>query len=127
MRSRAALGVKLAAPERDVVVMLGDGSYLMANSEIATAVAMESISPSCCWTIAFWLHQQAAATCGGARSITCGRLPGLHTPSWILPAHAASLGATACKVSAIPELEVALARRGPGVTLFVIELIRLSH
>jgi 3D-(3,5/4)-trihydroxycyclohexane-1,2-dione acylhydrolase (decyclizing) len=32
------LGVKLAEPERDVVVMVGDGSYLMMNSEIVTAV-----------------------------------------------------------------------------------------
>jgi len=32
------LGVKLAAPERDVYVMVGDGSYLMMSSEIVTAV-----------------------------------------------------------------------------------------
>lgn len=32
------LGVKLADPEREVVVMVGDGSYLMMNSEIVTAV-----------------------------------------------------------------------------------------
>jgi 3D-(3,5/4)-trihydroxycyclohexane-1,2-dione acylhydrolase (decyclizing) len=35
----AGLGVKLAEPERDVVVMVGDGSYLMLNAEIVTAVA----------------------------------------------------------------------------------------
>jgi 3D-(3,5/4)-trihydroxycyclohexane-1,2-dione acylhydrolase (decyclizing) len=32
------LGVKLADPSRDVYVMVGDGSYLMMNSEIATMV-----------------------------------------------------------------------------------------
>ena len=32
------LGVKLAAPERAVYVMVGDGSYLMLSSEIVTAV-----------------------------------------------------------------------------------------
>src|SRR5258708_37641497 len=32
------IGVKLAEPERDVVVMIGDGTYLMLNSEIVTAV-----------------------------------------------------------------------------------------
>lgn len=32
------LGAKLAAPEREVYVMVGDGSFLMMNSEIATAV-----------------------------------------------------------------------------------------
>ncbi|MBV8141318.1 MAG: 3D-(3,5/4)-trihydroxycyclohexane-1,2-dione acylhydrolase (decyclizing), partial [Verrucomicrobia bacterium] len=32
------VGVKLAEPDREVVVMVGDGSYLMMNSEIVTAV-----------------------------------------------------------------------------------------
>lgn len=32
------LGVKLAAPEREVYVMVGDGSFLMMNSEIVTMV-----------------------------------------------------------------------------------------
>ena len=32
------LGVKLAAPDRDVFVMVGDGSYLMMPGEIVTAV-----------------------------------------------------------------------------------------
>ena len=35
------IGVKMAQPQRDVVVMVGDGSYLMMNSEIATAVALD--------------------------------------------------------------------------------------
>src|SRR5438477_120734 len=33
------LGVKMAAPEREVYVMVGDGSYLMLSSELVTAVA----------------------------------------------------------------------------------------
>jgi 3D-(3,5/4)-trihydroxycyclohexane-1,2-dione acylhydrolase (decyclizing) len=32
------LGVKLAAPDREVFVMVGDGSYLMMSSELVTAV-----------------------------------------------------------------------------------------
>ncbi|MFF0344362.1 3D-(3,5/4)-trihydroxycyclohexane-1,2-dione acylhydrolase (decyclizing) [Kribbella sp. NPDC004875] len=32
------LGVRLAAPDRDVFVLVGDGSYLMMSSELATAV-----------------------------------------------------------------------------------------
>jgi 3D-(3,5/4)-trihydroxycyclohexane-1,2-dione acylhydrolase (decyclizing) len=35
----AGMGVKLAEPEREVVVAIGDGTYLMLNSEIVTAVA----------------------------------------------------------------------------------------
>jgi 3D-(3,5/4)-trihydroxycyclohexane-1,2-dione acylhydrolase (decyclizing) len=33
------LGIKLAAPEREVYVLVGDGSYLMLSSELVTAVA----------------------------------------------------------------------------------------
>ena len=33
-----ALGVKLARPEREVYAVLGDGSYLMLNSEIMTSI-----------------------------------------------------------------------------------------
>ena len=33
------LGVRRAAPERDVIVMVGDGSYLMLHTELVTAVA----------------------------------------------------------------------------------------
>ncbi len=32
------LGVKMAAPERDVYVIVGDGSYLMLSSELVTSV-----------------------------------------------------------------------------------------
>jgi 3D-(3,5/4)-trihydroxycyclohexane-1,2-dione acylhydrolase (decyclizing) len=32
------LGVKMAAPEREVYVMVGDGSYLMLSSEIVTSI-----------------------------------------------------------------------------------------
>jgi 3D-(3,5/4)-trihydroxycyclohexane-1,2-dione acylhydrolase (decyclizing) len=34
------LGVKLAQPDREVFVMVGDGSYLMMNSEIATSIQL---------------------------------------------------------------------------------------
>ena len=34
------LGVKLAQPEKEVIVMVGDGSYMMMNSEIATSVLL---------------------------------------------------------------------------------------
>ncbi|MFU8947424.1 3D-(3,5/4)-trihydroxycyclohexane-1,2-dione acylhydrolase (decyclizing) [Mycetocola zhadangensis] len=33
------MGVRRAAPDRDVIVMVGDGSYLMMHSELVTAVA----------------------------------------------------------------------------------------
>jgi 3D-(3,5/4)-trihydroxycyclohexane-1,2-dione acylhydrolase (decyclizing) len=39
-RSPAASASKMARPEREVIVMVGDGSYLMMNSEIATSVML---------------------------------------------------------------------------------------
>lgn len=35
----AGIGVKLAEPDREVIVLVGDGSYLMASGELVTAVA----------------------------------------------------------------------------------------
>ncbi len=35
----AGMGIKMAEPEREVLVAIGDGTYLMLNSEIVTAVA----------------------------------------------------------------------------------------
>ncbi len=34
------LGVKLARPDKEVIVMVGDGSYMLMNSEIATSVML---------------------------------------------------------------------------------------
>ncbi|WP_373820203.1 3D-(3,5/4)-trihydroxycyclohexane-1,2-dione acylhydrolase (decyclizing) [Glaesserella sp.] len=34
----AAVGVKIAQPEREVYVLLGDGSYLMSHSELVTSI-----------------------------------------------------------------------------------------
>jgi len=35
-----ALGVKMARPKQEVIVMVGDGSYMMMNSELATSVLL---------------------------------------------------------------------------------------
>src|SRR5206468_7934435 len=35
------LGVKMAKPYREVIVIVGDGSYLMLNSEIATSILLD--------------------------------------------------------------------------------------
>jgi 3D-(3,5/4)-trihydroxycyclohexane-1,2-dione acylhydrolase (decyclizing) len=35
-----ALGAKMARPDQEVIVMVGDGSYMMMNSDIATSVLL---------------------------------------------------------------------------------------
>jgi hypothetical protein len=44
------LGVKLALPEHEVWVLVGDGSYLMMNSEIATSITLGKKGPATCVT-----------------------------------------------------------------------------
>ena len=61
------LGMKMAQPERDVVVMVGDGSYLMMNSELATSVMLgHENHRGACSTIA------ASAASTGCRTATGG-------------------------------------------------------
>ena len=56
-----AMGIKMADPDRDVICFTGDGTYMMANSELATA-AMMGISFTVVVTdnSGLWLHQPAA-------------------------------------------------------------------
>ena len=61
------LGVKLACPEREVIVLVGDGSYLMLNSEIATSVLSARSSRSSCWTTA---ASAASTGCSGQPAAT---------------------------------------------------------
>ena len=38
MRLAGGLGAKMAAPDREVYVLVGDGSFLMMSSEIVTSI-----------------------------------------------------------------------------------------
>jgi 3D-(3,5/4)-trihydroxycyclohexane-1,2-dione acylhydrolase (decyclizing) len=115
------LGVKLADPSRDVVVLVGDGSYLMMNSEIATSVALglkltivvlDNRGFGC-------IHRLQTSRGGDAFN----NLLDDGSPRIDFAAHAAALGAVACKVGSIKELEEALAksRSEPKTTVFVID------
>jgi 3D-(3,5/4)-trihydroxycyclohexane-1,2-dione acylhydrolase (decyclizing) len=114
------LGVKLAMPERVVYVLVGDGSYLMMNSEIATSVQLGLklivVVLDNGW---FGCIDRLQRSGGGAPFNNL-----FHGGSGVdFAAHAASLGAAACKVSGIAELEAALpaARAAPHTAVIVIE------
>lgn len=119
----AGLGAKLAEPHREVVVMVGDGSYLMANSEIASAVAMGlDLTIVVLDNHGFGCINRLQQACGGApfNNLWADTRHAVM-PSVDFAAHAASMGAVAHKVADIAELEQALAARGKGVTALVIE------
>jgi 3D-(3,5/4)-trihydroxycyclohexane-1,2-dione acylhydrolase (decyclizing) len=102
------LGAKLAAPRRDVFVMVGDGSYLMMNSEIATSVALGiKIVIVLLDNRGFGCIERLQRATGGASFNN--RLASEHPPV-DFAAHAASLGAQAEKVGSLAELEPALGR-----------------
>ncbi|HEY7576710.1 MAG TPA: 3D-(3,5/4)-trihydroxycyclohexane-1,2-dione acylhydrolase (decyclizing) [Acetobacteraceae bacterium] len=105
-----ALGVKLAQPNRDVIVLVGDGSYLMMNSEIATSVmlglkltivVLDNGGFGC-------IDRLQRATGGEAFN---NLLAGCGAPIAVdFRAHAASLGAEAEQADGIGELESTLRR-----------------
>ena len=117
-----AMGIKMAEPERDVLCFTGDGTYMMANSEMATA-AMMGISFTVIVTDnrGFGCINRLQMGTGGAEFNNLLKDAVHETPSSIdFAAHAASMGATSVKVSSISELEEALANRGDITGPYVI-------
>ena len=99
------LGVKLAMPEREIWVLVGDGSYLMMNSEIATSVMLhKKLNIVVLDNGGFGCIERLQRSCGGA-SFNNLFPDGPHVD---FAGHAASLGANSRKVASIAELEAAL-------------------
>jgi 3D-(3,5/4)-trihydroxycyclohexane-1,2-dione acylhydrolase (decyclizing) len=99
------LGVKLAMPEREVWVLVGDGSYLMMNSEIATSVLLDrKLNIVVLDNGGFGCIERLQRSCGGASFNNI--FPGGSGVD--LAGHAASLGANSRKVASLAELEAAL-------------------
>ena len=116
------LGVKMASPERDVYVMVGDGSYLMLNSELATSVMLGAK------IVVVLLDNRGYGCINRLQQATGGRpfnnllADTQHEtlPAIDFAAHARSLGAEAEKVTGIAELEEALDRAAASATSYVI-------
>jgi len=126
----AGLGVKLAAPDREVYVLVGDGSYLMLNSELVTAV-QEGIKIIVILVVNHGFQSIGALSesVGVERFGTqyrqrdaSGQLTGNQLPT-DLAANAASLGATVLRARTINELNDALreARASTDTTVIHIE------
>lgn len=116
------LGAKLAEPHRDVHVMVGDGSYLMLNSELATSV-MLGVK-----IVVVLLDNRGFGCINRLQQGTGGRpfnnllADSRHEalPDIDFAAHARSLGAGAEKVSGIAELEAALVRAAASDRSYVV-------
>jgi 3D-(3,5/4)-trihydroxycyclohexane-1,2-dione acylhydrolase (decyclizing) len=125
----AGLGVKMAAPDREVYVMVGDGSYLMLNSELVTAI-QEGIKIIVVLVVNHGFQSIGALSesVGVERFGTnyrfrdaSGHLAGEKLPV-DLAANAASLGATVLRAADIVELRDALAQARSNTTTTVIRI-----
>lgn len=120
-----ALGAKMAKPEQEVVVMLGDGSYLMLNSEIATSVMLGlKLTIVLLDNRGYGCINRLQMATGGANFNNLLKDARHETlPDIDFAAHAASLGAISQKVSSIADLENALekAKTNSRTTVIVID------
>ena len=119
------LGIKMAKPDREVVVMLGDGSYLMLNSEIATSVMLGlKLTIVLLDNRGFGCINRLQMATGGANFNNLLK-DARHDvlPDIDFVAHAASLGAISEKVASIADLESALAKaeKNDRTTVIVID------
>jgi 3D-(3,5/4)-trihydroxycyclohexane-1,2-dione acylhydrolase (decyclizing) len=108
-----AIGIKMAEPERDVICMLGDGSYMMANSELASAAMLGTAFTAVITdNRGFGCINRLQMATGGAEFNNLYAHANVETqPRIDFATHAAAMGATAVKVASVAELEAALARR----------------
>ena len=118
-----AMGIKMARPDADVICMLGDGSYMMANSELATAVMMAvPFTVVITDNRGYGCINRLQKGTGGAGFNNLLDQSYHVNPSHIdFTAHAASMGAHAVKVTTVAELEAALtAAKGAAIPQVIV-------
>lgn len=113
----AALGVKMAAPQREVYALVGDGSYMMLHSELATSiqerrkinvVLLDNMAFGCINNLQMGNGMGSFGTEFRYRNPETGQLDGDFIPVDFAMS-AAAYGCKTYKVSSAQELEAALA------------------
>lgn len=120
------MGVKMAQPEREIVVVVGDGSYLMHNSELATSIMLGyKIIVVVLDNRGFGCINRLQQACGGEPFNNLlehkNTIHKLNNPIDFVQ-HADSLGADTKKVSHIGELPNALEQARMSKLSYVIVL-----
>ncbi len=120
------IGMKMAQPEHETVVMVGDGSYLMMNSELATSVMLGvKLTVILLDNRGFGCINRLQHASGGERFNNLFDYNTTHavSPDIDFAAHAKSLGAISEKVSSLADLEAALkkSKGNDRTTLIVID------
>ncbi|MDR6233885.1 3D-(3,5/4)-trihydroxycyclohexane-1,2-dione acylhydrolase (decyclizing) [Pseudomonas oryzihabitans] len=129
----AALGVKLAEPEREVYALVGDGSYQMLHSELATSiqerrkinvVLLDNMTFGCINNLQVGHGMGSFGTEFRYRNPETGKLDGDFVPVDFAMS-AAAYGCKTYRVRSLEELEAALAdaRRQTVSTLIDIKVL----
>jgi 3D-(3,5/4)-trihydroxycyclohexane-1,2-dione acylhydrolase (decyclizing) len=127
----AAMGAKIADPSREIYVFLGDGTYLMMPTEIATSVQegvkiiivlVDNHGFASIGSLSRSLGQQGFGTCYRLRSQASGQLDGAPVKVDFI-ANARSLGAHTIKAETLVDLRKALqeAKTTDRTTVIVVE------
>lgn len=125
----AGMGAKIAAPDREVFVLVGDGSYLMMAQEIVTMVSeglkviiviVQNHGFASIGSLSESVGSQRFATQYRYRD-EAGRLAGDILPV-DLAANAASLGATVLTASTVEEFRSAISRARGATTTTVVHV-----
>jgi len=112
----AALGVKLAEPQREVYALVGDGSYMMLHSELATSiqerrkinvVLLDNMTFGCINNLQMEHGMDSFGTEFRFRNPETGKLDGDFVPVDFAMS-AAAYGCKSYKVNTVAELEAAL-------------------
>ncbi len=118
------LGVKMARPGRDVIVMVGDGSYLMLNAEIATSVMLGmKLIVVVLDNRGYGCINRLQQACGGEpfNNLFDDCVQGTDgAPVIDFAGHARSMGALAEYADGVPALEAALVRARAASRTYVI-------
>jgi len=124
-----ALGIKMANPDKDVVVFVGDGSYLLNNSDIYSSVITNNkLIIIVCDNDGHAVINRLQLFKGG-KEFNC--LFGSSKVSNLVPVnfaqHAESMGAKSEEVSSISELEEAFKKAKKSDVTYVISIKTHSY
>ena len=119
-----ALGIKMAKPDQDVVVFIGDGSYLLANSDIYSSVIYDKkLIIIVCDNGGHMVINRLQIAKGGKEYICNLRAARATNLQFVdFEAHAKSMGANGETVTSTSELEAAYLRAKKSDKTYVISI-----
>ena len=120
-----ALGIKMAKPDQDVIVFVGDGSYLLQNSDIYSSVIYEKkLIIVVCDNGGHMVINRLQLAKGGKEYLCNLKAARASNVQFVdFEAHAKSMGANAETVKTTSELESAFKRAKESDKTYVISML----